>query len=118
MPAQPEDTAPAKAGGRPLGELEDATPVVLRVIKIETPEASVSGVFNFRHSLEPFTVSPPPPCNTSDAPWHAGIAHTLGFLRAGIATVDRGFMPALPSPQEATAHWQLITASVANLRRR
>ena len=46
MPAQPEDSAPAKAGERPLGELEDATPVVLRVIKIETPEASVSGVFN------------------------------------------------------------------------
>lgn len=52
MPAQPEDTAPAKAGGRPLGELEDATPVVLRVIKIETPEASVSGVFNFGGILE------------------------------------------------------------------
>ena len=47
MPAQPEVAAPAKAGGRPLGELEDATPVVLRVIKIETPEASASGVFNF-----------------------------------------------------------------------
>jgi hypothetical protein len=47
VPAQPEVAAPAKAGGRPLGELEDAAPVVLRVIKIETPEASVSGVFNF-----------------------------------------------------------------------
>jgi hypothetical protein len=51
VPAQPEDTAPAKAGERPLGELEDATPVVLRVIKIETPEASVSGVFNLRALL-------------------------------------------------------------------
>ena len=47
VPAQPEEPAPAKAGERPLGELEDAAPAVLRVIKIETPEASVSGVFNF-----------------------------------------------------------------------
>jgi len=46
VPAQPEVAAPAKAGGRPLGELEDAATAVLRVIKIETPEASVSGVFN------------------------------------------------------------------------
>ena len=53
MPAQPEDRAPAKAGERPLGELEDATPVVLRVIKIETPEASASGVFNLRQENSP-----------------------------------------------------------------
>ena len=51
MPAQPEVAAPAKAGGRPLGELEDAAPAVLRVIKIETPEASVSGVFNLRRNF-------------------------------------------------------------------
>jgi len=30
----------------PWAEPEDAAPAVLRVIKIETPEASVSGVFN------------------------------------------------------------------------
>ncbi len=27
------------------------------------------------------------------APWHAGMAHTLGFLRAGIMAVERGFNP-------------------------
>jgi len=45
VPAQPEAATPTKVGGWPLGELEDAAPAVLRVIKIETPEASVSGVF-------------------------------------------------------------------------
>jgi mannonate dehydratase len=28
------------------------------------------------------------------APWHAGMAHTLGFLRAGLDAVERGFVPA------------------------
>ena len=46
MPEKPEETTPANAGGRPLGEPEDGTPAVLRVIKIETPGASASGVFN------------------------------------------------------------------------
>ena len=58
MPAQPEVAAPAKAGGRPLGELEDAAPAVLRVIKIETPEASVSGVFNLGGFFEASVTEP------------------------------------------------------------
>ena len=38
------------------------------------------------------------PQMTCSAPWHAGMAHTLGFLKAGIAAVERGFLPApLPS---------------------
>jgi mannonate dehydratase len=34
------------------------------------------------------------PQMTCSAPWHAGMAHTLGFLRAGIDAVERGFTPA------------------------
>ncbi len=33
------------------------------------------------------------PQMTCSAPWHAGMAHTLGFLRAGITAVERGFNP-------------------------
>jgi len=33
------------------------------------------------------------PQMTCSAPWHAGMAHTLGFLRAGITAVKRGFVP-------------------------
>jgi mannonate dehydratase len=37
------------------------------------------------------------PQMTCSAPWHAGMAHTLGFLRAGITAVERGFTPAAAS---------------------
>ena len=37
------------------------------------------------------------------APWHAGMAHTLGFLRAGITAIELGFTPASLSPREAEA---------------
>jgi mannonate dehydratase len=30
------------------------------------------------------------PQMTCPAPWHAGMAHTLGFLRAGIMALERG----------------------------
>ena len=30
---------------------------------------------------------------TCSAPWHAGMAHTLGFLRAGLMAIQRGFKP-------------------------
>jgi hypothetical protein len=46
VPAQPEETAPAKAGGRHWGNRRTQHRLYYRVIKIETPEASVSGVFN------------------------------------------------------------------------
>ena len=38
------------------------------------------------------------PQMTCSAPWHAGMAHTLGFLKAGLMAIERGFTPAsLPS---------------------
>jgi mannonate dehydratase len=33
------------------------------------------------------------PQMSCSAPWHAGMAHTLGFLRAAITAVERGFSP-------------------------
>jgi mannonate dehydratase len=42
------------------------------------------------------------PQMTCPAPWHAGMAHTLGFLRAGITAISRRFNPA-ESPNEARA---------------
>jgi mannonate dehydratase len=33
------------------------------------------------------------PQMTCSAPWHAGMAHSLGFMRAGIMALERGFMP-------------------------
>jgi mannonate dehydratase len=33
------------------------------------------------------------PQMSCSAPWHAGMAHTLGFLRAGITAVEQGFDP-------------------------
>jgi mannonate dehydratase len=33
------------------------------------------------------------PQMSCSAPWHSGMAHTLGFLRAGITAVERGFEP-------------------------
>ncbi len=33
------------------------------------------------------------PQMTCSAPWHAGMAHTLGFLRAGMMAIQRGFKP-------------------------
>jgi mannonate dehydratase len=40
------------------------------------------------------------PQMSCSAPWHAGMAHTLGFLRAGLMAVERGFTPA-PLPRDA-----------------
>ena len=40
------------------------------------------------------------PQMTCSAPWHAGMAHTLGFLRAGINAVERGFTP-VPLPSKS-----------------
>jgi mannonate dehydratase len=42
------------------------------------------------------------PQMTCSAPWHAGMAHTLGFLRAGITAIERGFDPAA-APRESIA---------------
>jgi len=33
------------------------------------------------------------PQMSCSAPWHAGMAHTLGFMRAAIMALDRGFSP-------------------------
>ena len=33
------------------------------------------------------------PQMTCSAPWHAGMAHTLGFMKAAIMALDRGFSP-------------------------
>jgi len=33
------------------------------------------------------------PQMTCSAPWHAGMAHTLGFLKAGLMAIERGFTP-------------------------
>jgi mannonate dehydratase len=37
------------------------------------------------------------------APWHAGMAHTLGFMKAAIMAIDRGFSPAAQQ-DEVAAH--------------
>ena len=42
------------------------------------------------------------PQMTCSAPWHAGMAHTLGFLRAGLMAIERGFKPE-PLPRDAKA---------------
>ena len=42
------------------------------------------------------------PQMTCSAPWHAGMAHTLGFLRAGITAVEQGFDPARARGTDAT----------------
>jgi mannonate dehydratase len=34
------------------------------------------------------------PQMTCSAPWHAGMAHTLGFLKAGLMAIEHGFTPA------------------------
>jgi hypothetical protein len=39
---------------------------------------------------------------TCSAPWHAGMAHTLGFLRAGLMAIQRGFKPE-PLPRDANS---------------
>ncbi|MGB8845428.1 MAG: mannonate dehydratase [Terracidiphilus sp.] len=36
------------------------------------------------------------PQMTCSAPWHAGMAHTLGFLKAGLMAIERGFVPQPP----------------------
>jgi mannonate dehydratase len=38
------------------------------------------------------------PQMTCGAPWHAGMAHTLGFMKAAIMAVERGFSPAEETP--------------------
>jgi mannonate dehydratase len=43
------------------------------------------------------------PQMTCSAPWHAGMAHTLGFLRAGITAVEQGFTPAAAVPRASRA---------------
>ena len=40
------------------------------------------------------------PQMTCSAPWHAGMAHTIGFMRAGIMALERGFMPDLSPAQK------------------
>jgi hypothetical protein len=103
VPAQPEVAAPAKAGGRPLGELEDAAPAVLRVIKIETPEASASGVFNLgvfspRAFYAPSALRSPrsPRCT----PVHTRVGRSATLFRhnkdAGAVVRDR--TPPIPDP--------------------
>jgi mannonate dehydratase len=44
------------------------------------------------------------PQMSCSAPWHAGMAHTLGFLCAGIAAVKRGFAP------DSASHQETVTA--------
>ena len=61
MPAQPEETAPAKAGGRRWGNRRTQHRLYYRVIKIETPEASVSGVFNLGGIFRALTSAAVPP---------------------------------------------------------
>jgi hypothetical protein len=59
------------------------------VIKIETPEASVSGVFNFGGN---FAVgSLPWLCAVVAAVF--GMADKLSFLKAGLMAIERGFTP-------------------------
>ena len=50
------------------------------------------------------------PQMTCSAPWHAGMAHTLGFLRAGLMAIERGFKPQ-PLPRDA--HSSLVADSRA-----
>jgi hypothetical protein len=38
------------------------------------------------------------PQMTCSAPWHAGIAHTLGFMRAAMMALDRGFSSKTAAP--------------------
>jgi len=40
------------------------------------------------------------PQMTCSAPWHAGMAHTIGFMKAAIMALDRGFSPLQASPEK------------------
>ena len=42
-----------------------------------------------RNSFDGVLVPDHTPQITCDAPWHAGMAHTLGFMRAALATIER-----------------------------
>jgi mannonate dehydratase len=44
------------------------------------------------------------PQMTCSAPWHAGMAHTLGFLSAGLTAIERGFTPAQGGRELASVH--------------
>ena len=48
------------------------------------------------------------PQMSCSAPWQAGMAHTLGFLRAGISAVERGFAPEAPA-EPAPAEGELVS---------
>ncbi len=39
------------------------------------------------------------PQMTCSAPWHAGMAHTIGFMRAAITAIERGFASESPCRQ-------------------
>ena len=43
------------------------------------------------------------PQMTCAAPWHAGMAHTIGFMRAAISALERGFVPASPKASQEIA---------------
>lgn len=44
------------------------------------------------------------PQMTCSAPWHAGMAHTIGFMKAAIMSLERRFDPELVLPTQVTAH--------------
>jgi mannonate dehydratase len=46
-----------------------------------------------RNKFEGVLIPDHSPQMTCTAPWHAGMAHTLGFMRAAIMALDRGFDP-------------------------
>jgi len=48
----------------------------------------------YRNKFDGVLIPDHSPQMTCSAPWHAGMAHTIGFMRAGIMALERGFNPA------------------------
>ena len=47
----------------------------------------------YRNRFDGVLIPDHSPQMTCSAPWHAGMAHTLGFMKAALMALDRGFSP-------------------------
>jgi mannonate dehydratase len=57
----------------------------------------------YKNSFDGVLIPDHTPQMTCAAPWHAGMAHTIGFMRAAITALERGFVPSNPARSPETA---------------
>jgi mannonate dehydratase len=71
---------------------------------IDDGDVDMIGVLSILHKngFDGVMIPDHSPQMTCSAPWHAGMAHTLGFMRAAITALERGFLPANPLPRAGT----------------